>query len=316
MDRLYQMRVYTRVVETGSFSAVARELGTIQPTISKQLTALEEHLGVRLLNRTTRQLSPTEAGQKYYERCKRILDDIADVEGSLTDLQSRPTGLLRVHAPVAFGQLYMLPLIFRFRRLYPGLAVDLLLSDRYVDLVQEGVDAAIRFGHLASSQLVARQVGGVTRVCVASPGYLRARGTPRAPADLSAHNCITYTYQFSNDWDFSGPKGPFAVRVNGDFRANSALTIRAAALESIGIAHMPGIFVRDDIKAGRLVQVLADYGPPPVEVHVVYPSARFLSSKVRTFLDFVRDEFLAIPELQVKIEKPKKTPRIRAKISS
>src|SRR5215470_13719810 len=121
MDRLYQMRLYTRVVETGSFSAVARELGTIQPTVSKQLTALEEHLGVRLLNRTTRQLSPTEAGRKYYERCKRILDEIADAEGSLSDLQTRPTGLLRIHAAVAFGQLYLLPVLFKFRRLYPGL---------------------------------------------------------------------------------------------------------------------------------------------------------------------------------------------------
>lgn len=314
MDRLYQMRIYTRVVETGSFSAVARELGTIQPTISKQLTALEEHLGVRLLNRTTRQLSPTEAGQKYYERCRRILDEIADVEGSLSELQTRPTGLLRVHTPVAFGQLYMLPLIFRFRRLYPGLAVDLLLSDRYVDLVQEGVDAALRFGHLASSQLVARPVGAVERVCVASPAYLRARGTPRSPADLSSHNCITYTYLFSNEWEFAGPQGPTAVRVGGDFRANSALAIRAAALESIGIAHMPGVFVREDIEAGRLIRVLADYGPPPVEMHVVYPSARFLSGKVRTFLDFVRDEFQALPELQIELEKPKKSPRIRAKV--
>lgn len=318
MDRLYQMRLYTRVVETGSFSAVARELGTIQPTISKQLSALEDHLGVRLLNRTTRQLSTTEAGRKYFERCKRILEEISDLEGSLSDLQTRPTGLLRVHAAVAFGQLYMLPLMFRFRRLYPGLAVDLMLSDRYVDLIQEGVDVAIRFGELRDSQLVARRVGGSTRVCVASPAYLRARGTPKSPGELFSHNCITYNYLFSNEWEFEGGQGPTTVRVGGDFRANSALTIRAAALEGIGIAHMPTMFVQEDIEKGRLVQVLADYGPPAVDVHAIYPSARFLSTKVRTFLDFVAEEFSTIPALQVDTRKvkPKRGPRIRAKVSS
>lgn len=315
MDRLYQMRLYIRVVETGSFSAVARELGTIQPTVSKQLTALEDHLGVRLLNRTTRQLSPTEAGRKYYERCKRILDEISDLESSLSDLQTRPTGMLRVHAAVAFGQLYMLPVMFKFRRLYPGLAIDLMLSDRYVDLIQEGVDVTIRFGELRDSQLVARRIGGSTRVCVASPAYLRARGTPKSPGELFSHNCITYNYLFSNEWEFETAHGPTTVRVGGDFRANSALTIRAAALEGIGIAHMPTMFVQEDIDNGRLVRVLEDYGPPAVDVHAIYPSARFLSSKVRLFLDFVAGEFKDIPALQVEIKKPKRMPRIRAKVS-
>ena len=316
MDRLYQMRLYTRVVETGSFSAVARELGTIQPTISKQLTSLEEHLGVRLLNRTTRQLSPTEAGRKYYERCKRILDEVSDLEGSLSDLQTRPTGMLRVHAAVAFGQLYILPVMFKFRRLYPGLAIDLMLSDRYVDVIQEGVDVAIRFGELRDSQLVARRIGGSTRVCVASPAYLRARGTPKSPGELFSHNCITYNYLFSNEWEFYTGKGPTTVRVGGDFRANSALTIRAAALEGIGIAHMPTMFVQEDIDKGRLVRVLEDYGPPAVDVHAIYPSARFLSGKVRLFLDFVSEEFKNAPALQVATKKPKRVPRIRARVSS
>lgn len=315
MDRLYQMRLYTRVVETGSFSAVARELGTIQPTVSKQLTALEDHLGVRLLNRTTRQLSPTEAGRKYYERCKRILDEISDLEGSLSDLQTRPTGMLRIHAAVAFGQLYMLPVMFKFRRLYPGLAIDLMLSDRYVDVIQEGVDVAIRFGELRDSQLVARRIGGATRVCVASPAYLRARGIPKSPGELFTHNCITYNYLFSNEWEFDAGQGPTTVRVGGDFRANSALTIRAAALEGLGIAHMPTMFVQEDIDKGQLVRVLEDYGPPAVDVHAIYPSARFLSSKVRLFLDFVAGEFAGIAALQVETKKPRRVPRIRAKVS-
>ncbi len=309
------MQLYVRVVETGSFSAVARELGTIQPTISKQLTGLEEDLGVRLLNRTTRQLSPTEAGRKYYERCRHILDEITDLEGSLGDLQNRPTGLLRIHAAVAFGQLYMLPSVFRFRRLYPSLAVDLMLSDRYVDLIQEGVDLTIRFGELADSQLVAWRLGGTTRVCVASPAYLRARGTPGSPANLVAHNCITYIYLFSNEWQFEGAEGAQSIRVHGDFRANSALTIRAAALEGIGIAYMPGMFVQKDIDKGSLVRVLADYGPPPVDIHAVYPSARLLATKVKLFLDFIRNEFLEIPTLQIATAKPKRMPRIRAKLA-
>ena len=315
MDRLYQMRLFVRVVETGSFSAVARELGTIQPTISKQLTALEDNLGVRLLNRTTRQLSTTEAGRKYYDRCRHILDEISDLEGSLTELQNSPTGLLRVNAPVAFGQLYMLPLVFRFRRLYPGLAIDLTLNDRYVDLVQEGIDVAIRFGELADSQVVARSIGSVMRVCVASPAYLRARGVPQTPDDLTSHNCITYNYLFTNEWQFAGPKGLTTLRVAGDFRANSALTIRSAALEGIGIANMPSVFVQQDLDNGSLVRVLADYAPPPVEIHALFHSARFLATKVRSFLDFLRDEFLRIPALQVPLHKPKRVPRIRAKVA-
>ncbi len=309
------MRIFTRVVETGSFSAVAREMGTIQPTISKQLTALEEHLGVRLLNRTTRQMSPTEAGRKFYERGRQILDELSDLESSLSHLQNRPTGLLRIHAAVAFGQLYILPSVFRFRRLYPALSIDLMLSDRYVDLVQEGVDMTIRFGELADSQVVARRIGGTTRVCVASPAYLRARNTPRSPADLAAHNCITYNYLFSNEWEFEGPQGPQSIRVRGDFRANSALTIRAAALEGIGVAHMPGMFVQDDIDKGSLIRILADYGPPPVDIHAVYPTARLLSTKVKMFLEFIREEFQEIPALQVVTAKPRLVPRIRAKVS-
>lgn len=154
------------------------------------------------------------------------------------------------------------------------------------------------------------------RVCVASPAYLRARGTPKSPEDLTSHNCITYNYLFTNEWQFNGPGGPATLRVAGDFRANSALTIRSAALEGIGIANMPSVFVQQDLDHGSLVRVLADYAPRPVEIHALYPSARFLASKVRLFLDFVRDEFLMIPALQVPVDKPKRVPRIRAKVST
>jgi DNA-binding transcriptional LysR family regulator len=215
---------------------------------------------------------------------------------------------------VAFGQLYLLPLLFKFRRLYPGLAIDVMLSDRYVDLIQEGVDVALRFGELRDSQLVARRVGGSQRVCLASPAYLRARGKPKSPGELFAHNCITYNYLFSNEWEFESGQGPTTVRVGGDFRANSALTLRAAALEGIGIANLPTMFVQEDLEKGRLVRVLEEYGPPPVDIHAIYPSARFLSTKVRTFLDFVAEEFASVPAMQVETRKAKRMPRIRPKV--
>jgi DNA-binding transcriptional LysR family regulator len=306
------MQLFVRIVDAGSFSAVAREMDMIQPTVSKQLTALEERLGVRLLNRTTRKLSLTDAGREYYQRCKRILDEVQELESEVSDLQNRPTGTLRVNAPVAFGHLYLVPLSFRFRTQYPGLATDLSLNDRYVDLVQEGFDIAIRFGELEDSQLVARHVGSSARICVASPAYLRAKGRPTTPADLKRHNCITYTYLFGNEWRFDGPGGPETIRAFGDFRANSGLTIRAAALEGIGIANIPAFVVREDVESGRLVQVLPEYGPAPVRISAVYPSARLLSRKVKLFVDFIQQEFLKIPLLHPK-SPSRPVPRIRAK---
>jgi DNA-binding transcriptional LysR family regulator len=217
-----------------------------------------------------------------------------------------------VNAPVAFGHLHLVPLSFKFRQQYPGLAIDVSLNDRYVDLVQEGIDVAIRFGELEDSQLVARHVGSSARICVASPAYLKAKGRPAAPADLKSHNCITYTYLFGNEWRFDGPGAPQPIRVLGDYRANSGLTIRAAALDGIGIANIPAFLVREDVESGRLVQVLSEYGPAPVRISAVYPSARLLSRKVKLFVDFIQQEFLKIPLLHPK-SPSRPVPRIRAK---
>ncbi|MGD2139498.1 MAG: LysR family transcriptional regulator [Burkholderiales bacterium] len=306
------MQLFVRIVESGSFSAVARELGMIQPTVSKQMTVLEEQLGVRLLNRTTRRLSLTEAGREYYERCQRILDEVQELEMEVAGLQNRPTGTLRVNAPVAFGHAHMLPLLVAFQRKYPGLAIELSLDDRYVDLVQEGIDVAIRFGELGDSQLVARHVGSSARVCVASPAYLAAHGTPQEPMELRNHNCITYTYLFSNEWPFEGVEGPHAIKVHGDFRANSGMTIRAAALEGVGIASIPAFLVREDIETGRLVQLLTSYVPAPIRISAVYPSARLLSRKVKLFVEFMQGEFLRIPLLHPR-SPSRPVPRIRSK---
>jgi DNA-binding transcriptional LysR family regulator len=306
------MQLFVRIVESGSFSAVARELGMIQPTVSKQMTALEEKLGVRLLNRTTRRLSMTDSGREYYERCQRILDEVQEMETEVAGLQNRPSGTLRVNTPVAFGNVHMLPLILAFRRKYPGVAIDLSLDDRYVDLVQEGIDVAIRFGELGDSQLVARHVGSSASVCVASPAYLAVHGTPKTPAELRAHECITYSYLFSNEWPFEGPDGLHAIKVRGDFRANSGMTIRSAALEGAGIASIPAFLIREDIETGRLVQLLSQFAPAPIRISAVYPSARLLSRKVKLFVDFIQQEFLKIPLLHPR-SPTRPIPRIRSK---
>jgi DNA-binding transcriptional LysR family regulator len=312
VDRFHLMQLFVRIVESGSFSAVARELGMIQPTVSKQMTALEEKLGVRLLNRTTRRLSMTDAGREYFERCQHILDDVQEMETEVAGLQNRPSGTLRVNTPVAFGNIHMLPLILAFRRKYPGVAIDLSLDDRYVDLVQEGIDVAIRFGELGDSQLVARHVGSSASVCVASPGYLSAHGTPKIPADLREHQCITYTYLFSNEWAFDGPDGPESIKVQGDFRANSGMTIRSATLEGAGIASIPLFLIREDIESGRLVQVLSQFASAPFRISAVYPSARLVSRKVKLFVEFVQQEFLKIPLLHPR-SPTRPIPRIRSK---
>lgn len=312
MDRFHLMQLFARIVESGSFSAVARELGMIQPTVSKQMTALEEKLGARLLNRTTRRLSLTDAGREYYERCQQILDEVQEMETEVTGLQNRPTGTLRVNTPVAFGNVHMLPLILAFRRKYPGVAVDLSLDDRYVDLVQEGIDVAIRFGELGDSQLVARHVGSSASICVASPEYLAAHGTPKMPSDLRDHQCITYTYLFSNEWPFDSPDGAQSIKVHGDFRANSGMTIRSAALEGAGIASVPAFLIREDVETGRLVQILSQFAPGPIRISAVYPSARLLSRKVKLFVDFIQQEFLKIPLLHPR-SPTRPIPRIRSK---
>jgi len=306
------MQLFVRIVDSGSFSAVARELGMIQPTVSKQMTALEQKLSVRLLNRTTRRLSLTEAGREYYERCHRILDEVQEMETEVAGLQNRPTGTLRVNSPVAFGNVHMLPLVLAFQRKYPAVGIDLSLDDRYVDLVQEGIDVAIRFGKLRDSQLVARRVGSSARVCVASAQYLTAHGTPKVPSELRNHQCITYTYLFSNEWPFDGPGGPQSIKVHGNFRANSGMTIRSAALEGAGIASVPAFLIREDIETGRLIQILPRFAPEPISISAVYPSARLLSRKVKLFVDFLQQEFLKIPLLHPR-SPTRPIPRIRSK---
>src|SRR5690349_10727582 len=296
MDRLEAMEIFVRIVDAGSFSAVARELNTTQPTISKQITALEARLKTRLLNRSTRSLSVTESGTAYYERCKRILEEVRAAEGALGRLQSSLTGTLHVNGSIAMGQMFLTPLMLEFQRSYPELTVELTLNDRYIDLVEEGVDVAVRLGRLADSNLVARRLGSTHRVLVATPEYLAARGMPQRPSDLEQHNCLLYAYlSTGNEWSFRGPQSDLRVHAHGNFKANNGHSIREALLAGAGVALMPDWLVHEQIVNGKLTVLLPDFAPEPLEVNAVYPSGRHVSAKLRTFVDFLQERFRAIP---------------------
>ena len=296
MDRLEAMQMFVRIVETGSFSAVARELGTTQPTISKQLTALEQRVKTRLLNRSTRSLSLTESGASFYERCKQIIEELQEAEGALGRLQATLTGTLHLNASIALGQLFLTPLMLKFQNLYPDLTVELSLNDRIIDLVEEGVDLAVRLGRLADSSLVARRLGSSRRLLCATPAYLARHGVPQTPEDLTEHNCLLYLYLSNgSEWVFKGVDGEIRVRVQGNFKANNAYSIREAVLASVGVALLPDWIVHDHVDRGEVTPLLPEFATQPLEINAVYPSGRHVSAKVRTLIDFLQTEFAAIP---------------------
>lgn len=292
MDVLESMSVFRRVAETGSFSAVARQTGLSQPTVSKHIAALEQRLGTKLISRSTRQLKLTDAGREYYERCISILDELAETEAGLSHQQSQPTGTLRVNAPVSFGRLQIVPRLWKFLAQYPDLQLELIMDDHQVDLVKEGVDMTIRVGALADSSLIARKIGDSPRVTVASPEYLAAKGEPRTPQDLKQHECIVYTLLSTrNAWHFTGPRGKETVRVRGRFSTNNPDAIREAVLAGMGIAVTPTWLIGNCVEQGRLKVLLADYTPTPFEIHALYPERRFVPAKVRCFINYLREEF-------------------------
>jgi DNA-binding transcriptional LysR family regulator len=248
---------------------------------------------VRLLNRTTRRLSLTESGQAFYARCVQVLTDLEEAEQAAAASAARPRGTLRVTCAISFGVRYVAPLVGAFAARHPELKFDVQLSDRFVDLVEEGFDLAIRIGESPTQNLIARKLGETRLVSCAAPIYLRERGAPEAPADLARHACLTYEYlPQRNTWRFRDRAGKaHAVRVAGPVHANNAEMLAAAAIEGIGIAMEPDFIVGADLAAGRLVRILADYAPAPTNVYAVYPSRRHLSAKVRAFVDFLAERF-------------------------
>lgn len=287
------MQIFRRVSESGSFSAVSREMGLSQPTVSKQIAALEEYLATKLLSRSTRQLNLTDAGRHYYERCCQILDEIAETEAELGNQRTLPTGMLRVNIPIAAGRIKILPCLWKFINKYPELKVDTIFDDSYIDLVKEGVDVAIRIGELSDSSLVARKIGMVPRYIVASLSYLEKHGEPKVLKDLEQHNCLVYNLlNTRNEWHFDGIHGKQKISVHGQFSSNSPDAIRQAVLQNQGIAVILGWIVEEDIEKGDMKIIMPDYVPTALEINAIYPQRRFMPAKVSMLLDYLQKELL------------------------
>lgn len=288
------MNCFARVVETGSFSAVARELRTSQPSVSRYVAVLEQHLGTRLLHRSTRKLTPTPEGEHYYSEVRHILDAVAEAEFNAKGID-KPNGLLRLACPTSLGRVLLLPRIQALLERYPELEVDLQISDRYVDLVEEGLDLAIRVGTLTDSSLRARTIGVSERVCVASPDYLSRNGTPHHPKELANHNCITYTRSVEGDhWPFRDGE----VTVGGRFRVNTTEGIFSAAVGGLGIAYGPLLLFEDALSKRQLQLVLDDYVAASSPINVIYSAKRLLPRRAIVFMDFIANEFSRISVTQ------------------
>ena len=297
MDSLTDIAVFVRVVDSGSFTAAAQRLDISKSVVSKYVTRLEERLGARLLNRTTRRLSLTEAGRVFYERSRKGLADIEDAQAEVSRLQGEPRGTLRINAPMSFGIMHVAPALPEFLERYPDLTVDMNLDDRKVDVIEEGFDVSLRISELPDSSLVARRLGPCRHAIVAAPAYLERCGTPRTPEELRDHNIITYRYQESAlDWHFQSPGNkPISVPVSGSLMMNNSLAIRAALLEEVGITRTPTFVVGKDIQDGRLTPILRDYETIEATIFLVYPQRRHLSPKVRAFVDFMVERVSETP---------------------
>lgn len=287
------MTAFARVAETGSFSEAARRLNSSKSVVSRQVAALEAELGARLFQRSTRALALTEAGRGYFSQVVRILADIDEANQSVSHLQAAPRGRLRVNAAMSFGIRHLAPAIPDFLARCPEVEIDLTLNDRFVDLVDEGYDMAVRIGHLIDSSLVARKLAPFRRVVCASPAYLAARGRPATPDEIAAHDCLCYSnIPVGDEWTFTAADGrPWPVEVKGRLRVNNGDALRIAALEGLGLACLPSFIVGEDLRAGTLVTVLDDAVHQSGGIYAVYPHARHLSPKVRAFIDFLAERF-------------------------
>jgi DNA-binding transcriptional LysR family regulator len=293
MDRLLAMEMFVRVVETGSFSKAAREFNTTQPTVTKQVAATEARLKVRLLNRNTRGVSLTEPGALYYEKCKTIVRDAEEADSVVQLRQNQAQGLLRIGTSVAFGRRVVVPLALEYMQRNPQVQLDLSFEDRYVDLIAQGVDVAIRMGKLADSSLGARYLGANPWVMVAAPGYLKKHGTPKRAQDLSAHVALIYSSVVGDEfWRMHTPKGePVTVPVSGRFRSNNLSAVLAAARDGLGIALMPRYVASESLASGKVLAVLGDHALPEQEIHAVFPSPKLVPSKVSSFVAFLQGRF-------------------------
>ena len=292
MDNLSEMAVFAKVVQHRSFTAAAQALGLSKSAVSKQIGRLEDRLGARLLNRTTRKLSVTEVGSIFYERCARIVEEAQTAVDEVGSMAAVPRGRLRVNAPMTFGTLHLGPVIADFLDQHHEIDVDLVLDDRFSNLVEEGFDVAVRIAALVDSSLIVRRLAPSRAVLCAAPDYIRRHGAPEKPEDLHRHNCFGYLYRASGpDWVLNGAKGPISIPLRGNLRANNGEVLRDAAVAGAGVVALPSFIVGGDLRAGRLVELLPECVPQTHAIYAAYPHRRHLAPKVRAFVDFLASRF-------------------------
>jgi DNA-binding transcriptional LysR family regulator len=289
MDKLTSMKVFERVAKAGSFVGGARELDISRAMATKHIMFLESELRTRLFNRTTRSLSLTDMGVSYLERCSQVLLDIEDMESAITHLQSEPRGTLKISAPPVIGATHITRAVAEFIKNYPDLNVEMILQSSHADLIDDGIDIAIYLGDLDDTSMVARKLASSSMIVCASPEYLDKYGTPQTPEDLMNHSCLVNWASAPQDkWKFKTPTGFTTINVSGRMQSNVAEANRVAALNGLGLVVIATYVVRRDIEKGKLKTVLEDYALPPLDIHAVYPHRKYLSAKVRCFLDFLQ----------------------------
>lgn len=296
MDKLQEMRSFVAVAEAGSFVGAADTLGLSKAALSRHVAELEERLGVRLMQRTTRRLSLTEEGQRFLVRAKELLAAIEEAEAEVSSTSAEPSGLLRVNAGLTFGTRHLASLWGPFLERYPKVALDVTLTDRIVDLVEEGYDLAVRITNLPSSGLVSRTLASTRMVLCASPRYVAEHGAPTQPSELLGHQVIAYSYFATRDeWQFTGPRGDESVRIRPRMHSNNGDTCRAVALEHQGVVLQPDFLVGDDLRRGTLVELMPEFRANSIGIHAVFPSRKHLPLKVRRLVDFLVEAF-KVPE--------------------
>jgi DNA-binding transcriptional LysR family regulator len=303
MDRISAMQVFAKVVELGSFARAAERMNLSTSAASRQIAELESHLDTRLLNRTTRKISLTEPGRAYHERCLQLLADIDEAEQAAQAGRASPRGTLRVTCSVNFGVHHLAPLLGPFQKKHPQVQLDISLSDRMVDIVEEGFDLAIRIGESRSTSVIARKLGETRMVCCAAPAYLKQHGTPKTPQQLASHNCLIYEYlNPRNEWRFIDKHGrEHKARVFGTTQTNNGDLLATVAAQGLGICCEPDFIVAAHLASGRLKRILPDFVAPITAIHAVYPSRRHLSAKVRMFVDMLATAFAREAETTAKL---------------
>lgn len=292
MDKLDAMLAFTKVVALGSYAEAGRQLGLTRSAVSKGVIELEQILGARLLDRTTRKVGPTEAGLAYYERCLAILSDIEETEFQVSRLHDEPKGTLRLNAPMSFGVMHVNSAVADFMAAYPDLKVELLLNDRFIDPIEEGFDVTIRIADLADSSLIARKLGPGRRVLAASPEYVSSHGLPEMPSDLASHACLNYGHTtVLQRWQLTDAGKTISIPINSRLCSNNGDALREAALAGQGITMLPTFLVGEDIRAGRLQVILPEYPPTELGIYALYAPNKYLAAKTRVLIDFLVDRF-------------------------